>query len=66
MYILEKLEFQGTEKCPQMKWKQLVMCYSREPLEKLRSKQSRQSDWRITKTAFDELPYTKSDWRKVA
>jgi len=55
MYILEKIVFQGTDKCPQMMWKQFVMCYSREPLEELRARQSRQSDWRIVKTAYDEL-----------
>ena len=66
MYILEKLELQGAEKCPQMMWKQIVMCRSYEPLDKLRNKQSRPGDWRITKTAFDELPYSKNELKKVA
>ena len=59
MYILEKLEFQGAEQCPQMMWKQIVMCRSYEPLDKLRVKQARPSDWRIVKTAINELPYSR-------
>jgi hypothetical protein len=56
MFILERLEFQGTERCPQYLWKQYVMCAAKEPLERVVSKQRRRKDWRITETAFQTLP----------
>ncbi|MDR0819287.1 MAG: hypothetical protein LBN43_06925 [Oscillospiraceae bacterium] len=58
MYILERYVFQGTEKCPQYKWKQFVMFELPEPLERVRANQRTPGDWRITKTAFDTLKIT--------
>jgi hypothetical protein len=58
MYILEKLEFQGTEQCPQNKWKQVVMCRTQAPLDHILAKQRCPQEWRITKTAFDGLTNT--------
>jgi hypothetical protein len=48
MYILERLVFQGSERCPQYLWKQLAMCQNRAPLERVRMGQRRSEDWRIT------------------
>jgi hypothetical protein len=48
MYILERLEFQGTEKCPQRRWKQLAMCGNREPLARVLAKQRHPRVWRMT------------------
>jgi hypothetical protein len=59
VYILERLEFQGTDQCPQYKWKQIVMCLTCAPLERLREKQRCPEDWRIIKTSFDGLINTK-------
>lgn len=39
MYALEQLVFQGTECCPQYRWKQLAICGSRVPLDKIRNGQ---------------------------
>lgn len=47
MYALEQLVFQGTECCPQYRWKQFAVCGSRIPLDKVRSGQRRPDDWRV-------------------
>ena len=47
MYALEQLAFQGTECCPQYRWKQLAICGSRVPLDKIRNGQQHPENWRI-------------------
>ena len=53
MFFLERLVFQGTEKCPQYMWKQFAMSKNKPLLEKIRRMQRRPEDWRIT-TNIDE------------
>ena len=47
MYALEHLNFQGTERCPQYRWKQVAICDNRTPLDKVRAGQQRPADWRV-------------------
>ncbi len=47
MYALERIVFQGTEHCPQYRWKQFALCGSRAPLEKVKAGQQSPGDWRI-------------------
>lgn len=47
VYALEYLKFQGTECCPQYRWKQFAICGSRAPLDKVRVGQPRPADWRV-------------------
>lgn len=64
MYALEHLEFQGTEHCPQYRWKQFAVCDSRAPLDKVRAGQQRTTDWRVvfvpgsTQTVIKQLRKT--------
>lgn len=54
MFILERMVFQGTEKCPQYLWKQMLVCKSKDTLELIRSKQLHPENWRVCPTAEDE------------
>ena len=47
MYALEQLVFQGTECCPQYRWKQFAICGSRVPLDKIRNGQQHPGNWRV-------------------
>ncbi len=47
MYVLERLVFQGTDRCPQYRWKQFVVCDSRPILDKVRAGQKHPGDWRV-------------------
>ncbi len=47
MYALERLVFQGTEHCPQYRWKQFALCGSRALLEKVRAGQQSPGYWGI-------------------
>ncbi|MEH2939422.1 hypothetical protein [Lawsonibacter sp. JLR.KK007] len=64
MYALEQLAFQGTECCPQYRWKQLAICGSRVPLDKIRNGQQHPENWRIVfmpcqiKDVLKNLPKT--------
>ena len=59
MFILEYRVFQGTEKCPQYLWKQMLMCKSKDTLELIRSKQLHPENWRVCPTAEDEATILK-------
>lgn len=54
MFILERRVFQGTEKCPQYLWKQILMCRSKNLLEQIWDKQRHPENWRVCPTAEDE------------
>lgn len=51
MFILEYLSFQGTEKCPQYLWKQILMSKNKSILEQVRAKQPHPEQWRVSPTA---------------
>lgn len=52
MFALEYLQFQGTEHCPQYRWKQFAVCGKRELLERIRSRQAHPENWRVTRLAW--------------
>lgn len=54
MFILERLVFQGTEKCPQYLWKQMLMSKNKNILEQIRAGQPHPENWRVCPTAEDE------------
>lgn len=68
MFVLERRVFQGTEVCPQYRWKQYALCGSQSLLERVRSAQRRPEDWRVAALACDSLPlsHTSRDTRKIA
>ncbi len=51
MYALERLVFQGTECCPQYRWKQLAVCANEKLLNKIKDKQRHPEEWRISPLA---------------
>lgn len=51
MYALERLVFQGTERCPQYRWKQFAVCVNEELLIKVKNGQQRPEDWRVSPLA---------------
>jgi hypothetical protein len=51
MYALERLVFQGTERCPQYRWKQFAVCANEELLIKVKNGQRRPEDWRVSPLA---------------
>lgn len=59
MFVLEYRTFQGTERCPQYLWKQMLLCKNRDVLELIRSKQKHPKDWRVCPTAEDEATVLK-------
>lgn len=60
MFILERLIFQGTEKCPQYLWKQYIVGGNKALLEKIRASQRRPEDWRVVETPWTDLPLKRS------
>ena len=60
MFILEYLEFQGTERCPQHRWKQYIIGGDRSLLERIRAGQPRPEDWRVVEVPWTELPKKRS------
>ncbi len=55
MFALEYLQFQGTEHCPQYRWKQFAVCGKRELLERIRSRQTHPENWRVTRLACESI-----------
>ncbi len=66
MFLLERLVFQGTERCPQYVWKQIAMCQKRAPLECVIAGQLRQYDWRISELAHLSVYDLNSRHKQVA
>lgn len=54
MFVLERLVFQGTEKCPQYLWKQILINKNKELMERVRAGQPHPENWRVSPTAEDE------------
>ncbi len=57
MYILERLVFQGTEKCPQYLWTQMLMSKNRDVLEAIHARQPHPENWRVCPTSEDVSSY---------
>ncbi|MDD4509353.1 MAG: hypothetical protein PHY23_00310 [Oscillospiraceae bacterium] len=57
---MERMVFQGTEKCPQYQWKQYIIGGDKALLEKIRSTQRRPKEWRIVEQPYGALPLKKS------
>ena len=51
-FVLERLVFQGTEVCPQYRWKQYAVCACEDILKKIKETQRRPENWRVTALAF--------------
>lgn len=52
-YVLEQLVFQGTERCPQYRWKQWALSGDRTALERIRNSKSRPEQWRVVPLAYN-------------
>ena len=53
MFFLEASVFQGTEKCPQYKWKQIAMCGDLSLLKKVKASFRHLENYRIEPDASE-------------
>ena len=55
VFVLEYLQFQGTEHCPQYHWKQFAVCGKKELLERIKIRQAHPENWRVTQLTCEHI-----------
>lgn len=55
VFALERLIFQGSERCPQYRWTQYALCAKREPLDRIAAAQKHPEEWRVTQLACTQI-----------